>query len=232
VSSYPDGAPARATLTVHVPQNLGRIPLIGEKPAKDELLETNDSGVAVFSMRPEYGLDHGNPTLRIEADDHHGNRTQSTVPLQMRGGSDQILLHTNQAIFKAGDSIKLKVLSTRSRGAAYLDIVKNGQIILTRDLDLENGQAELTLTATPEMAGCPSPKFHPAVIQRGGLISENVSYGGFAAHKKRHRDMQRPGSTGTLLLSGFHDCFENGSKSRFRQPDRSDDEGRRVLASI
>ncbi len=153
VASYPDGAPARATLTVHVPPILGRIPLIGEKPAKDQHLETDDSGVAVFHIRPEYTIDHGNPTLRIEGDDHRGNRAQNTVSLQTRGGSDQILLHTNQAIFKAGDSIKLKVLSTRSHGIAYLDIVKNGQTILTRDLDLENGQAELTLAATPEMAG-------------------------------------------------------------------------------
>ena len=154
VASYPDGTPAHATLTIHVPQNVGRIPLIGEKPVKDERqLETDDSGVAVFRMRPEYGLDHGSATLRIAADDHRGNRAQITVPLRMRDGSDQILLHTSQAIFKAGDSLKLKVLSTRSRGAAYLDIVKNGQTILARDLDLENGQAELTLVATPEMAG-------------------------------------------------------------------------------
>ena len=153
LTSYPDGTPARATLTVRVPPNRAHIPLIGEKPAKDEQLETDDSGVAIFRMHPEYGLDGGNPTLRIEADDHHGNRTQSTVPLQMRSGSDQILLHTNQAIFKAGDSIKLRVLSTRARGAAYVDIVKNAQTILTRDLNLENGQAELTLAATPEMAG-------------------------------------------------------------------------------
>ena len=104
-------------------------------------------------MRPEHGLDHDNPTLRIEADDHHGNRAQSSVPLEMRGGTDQILLHTNQSIFKAGDNIKLKVLSTRSRGAAYVDIVRNGQTIHTLDLDLENGQAELTLAATPDMAG-------------------------------------------------------------------------------
>jgi len=27
---------------------------------------------------------------------------------------------------------------------------------------------------------CPSPKSHPAVTRRDGLISENVSYGGFA----------------------------------------------------
>jgi len=30
-----------------------------------------------------------------------------------------------------------------------VDIVKEGQTILTRDLDIENGQAELTLAATP-----------------------------------------------------------------------------------
>lgn len=153
VASYPDGTPARATLTVHAPKNLARIPLIGEKPAKNVQLETDQSGVAVFHMRPESGVDHGDPRLRIEADDHHGNRAQSTVPLRIRGGSDQILLHTNQAIFKAGETLKLKVLSTRARGSAYVDVVKNGQTILTRDLDLENGQAELTLAATAEMAG-------------------------------------------------------------------------------
>ena len=153
VASYPDGTPARATLSVHVPQNAGRIPRIGEKPANDEQLETDGSGVAILRMRPERGLDQNNPALRVEANDHHGNRAQSTIPLQMRGGNDQILLHTSQSIFKAGDNIKLKVLSTRSRGAAYIDIVRNGQTILTRDLDLENGEAELTLAATPEMAG-------------------------------------------------------------------------------
>ena len=34
-----------------------------------------------------------------------------------------------------------------------MDVVKEGQTMLTRDLDIVNGQAELALTATPEMAG-------------------------------------------------------------------------------
>ena len=32
-------------------------------------------------------------------------------------------------------------------------MVKNGQTVLTRDLDLANGAAELTLAATPDLAG-------------------------------------------------------------------------------
>jgi len=149
LASYPDGSPATATLTVRNPEDSGPIPLIGDQSARDLHLATDASGIAVLRFKPASGME----SLHIEADDHHGNRTTSTVPLQSRGGTDQILLHTNRAVFKAGDRIELKVLSTRAHGSAYVDIVKNGQTILTRDLDLDGGHAELTLNATPEMAG-------------------------------------------------------------------------------
>jgi hypothetical protein len=51
-------------------------------------------------------------------------------------------------------------------------------------------------------------------------------------HSKRHRDDQLAGPTGTLLLSALHDCFENGSKSRSKQPNRNDDASLRVWASL
>jgi uncharacterized protein YfaS (alpha-2-macroglobulin family) len=151
LASYPDGSPASASLVVQDPDddNRGPIPLVGDEGAHEFRLTTGAGGVAVLRIRPRRGMD----SLRIEADDHHGNRVASTVPLRVRDGGDQILLHANRAVFKAGDRIEFKVLSTRAHGAAYVDIVKNGQTILTRDLDLENGQAELALTATPEMAG-------------------------------------------------------------------------------
>jgi hypothetical protein len=147
--SYPDGSPATAALTVHTPRPAGPIPYVAEEPQRDRHIATDASGVATFRIKPGSGID----SLRIEADDHHGNRASSDVPLKTRAGADQVLLHTNRAIFKAGDRIQLKVLSTRAQGSAYIDIVKNGQTILTRDLDLENGQAEIAVTATPEMAG-------------------------------------------------------------------------------
>jgi hypothetical protein len=143
LSSYPDGSPAPTTLSVHVPS----VP--GHHGVRDQQLTADASGVAVFQLNPGAGIE----TLSIQADDHHGNRTLTTVALQTREGTDQILLRADQAIFKAGDRIQLKVLSTRTRGTAYVDIVRNGQTILTRDLDLQGGQAELALTATPEMAG-------------------------------------------------------------------------------
>jgi A-macroglobulin TED domain/Alpha-2-macroglobulin family/Carboxypeptidase regulatory-like domain/MG2 domain/A-macroglobulin receptor binding domain/Alpha-2-macroglobulin bait region domain len=137
LSSYPDGTPAIAALTVH---------MAGEH---DQHVTTDSNGIATIHLVPG----SGSPSLRVDADDHRGARMTASVPLETRQGDDQILLRVNQAVVKAGERMELQVLSTRSRGSVYIDIVRNGQTVLTRDLDLQNGQAELTLAATAEMAG-------------------------------------------------------------------------------
>jgi A-macroglobulin TED domain/Alpha-2-macroglobulin family/Carboxypeptidase regulatory-like domain/MG2 domain/A-macroglobulin receptor binding domain/Alpha-2-macroglobulin bait region domain len=137
LSSYPDGTPAIAALTVH---------MAGEH---DQHVTTDNNGIATIHLVPG----SGSPSLRVDADDHRGARMTASVPLETRQGDDQILLRVNQAVVKAGERMELQVLSTRSRGSVYIDIVRNGQTVLTRDLDLQNGQAELTLAATAEMAG-------------------------------------------------------------------------------
>ncbi len=137
LSSYPDGTPASTSLVVHV---------AGEH---DQRVSTDSSGIATIHMVPT----SASPSLRIDADDHRGGRTTATVALDARNGGDQILLRPDHAVLKVGDPLRLKLLSTRSSGAAYIDIVRNGQTVLTRDLDLQNGQAELAIAATTEMTG-------------------------------------------------------------------------------
>jgi uncharacterized protein YfaS (alpha-2-macroglobulin family) len=137
LASYPDGTPARASLKVNV------------EGAPEQQVSSDDGGVAVVRVNPSAGTE----SLKIEAEDKEGNHAASTVQLQARQGEDQILLRMERAVYHAGDRIDLKVFSTRKRGTAYLDIVKEGQTVLTRDLDIENGEAELSLTATPDLAG-------------------------------------------------------------------------------
>ena len=67
-------------------------------------------------------------------------------------GSDSAA-HRARAVYRAGDAIDLRVFSTKQRGTAYIDVVKDGQTVLTRDVDIVNGQAQLALTATPDLAG-------------------------------------------------------------------------------
>jgi uncharacterized protein YfaS (alpha-2-macroglobulin family) len=137
LTSYPDGTPARTDLMIHAADN------------PDQRAATDDGGVAVIRIKAGAGTQ----TLKVEATDKEGNHASSNVPLQSRGGQDQILLRTERAVYRAGDAIQLKLFSTVKRGTAYVDVVKEGQTILTRDVDIENGEAELTLAATPELAG-------------------------------------------------------------------------------
>src|SRR6267154_563033 len=137
LTSYSDGTPARTSLTIHAADNA------------EQHAATDDGGVAVIRIKAGAGTQ----ALTVEATDKEGNHVSSSVPLQTRGGQDQILLRTERAVYRAGEAIELKVFSKVRRGTAYVDIVKEGQTVLTRDLDIENGEAQLTLAATPELAG-------------------------------------------------------------------------------
>ena len=137
LASYPDGTPAKADMIIHASGN------------PDQRVATDDGGIAMISITPS----GEGESLQIEASDQEGDRASSQVKLEVRATEEQILLRTERALYRAGDRIQLKIFSTRKRGTVYLDIVRERQTLLTRDVDIENGQAELTLAATPEMTG-------------------------------------------------------------------------------
>jgi uncharacterized protein YfaS (alpha-2-macroglobulin family) len=137
LTSYPDGSPASAALKMHA------------EGISDQNANSDEGGVAMVRIKPRAGVE----SLEIEATDKEGNHTSSKVQLQTREGEDQILLRTERAVYRAGESIVLSIFSTKQRGTAYIDIVKEGQTVLTRDLDVVDGHAELSLAATPELAG-------------------------------------------------------------------------------
>jgi uncharacterized protein YfaS (alpha-2-macroglobulin family) len=136
LTSYPDGTPAQAELRVHAPGTA------------DQTASTDKGGIAIVSLRGG-----GDTTLQVEAKDHGGNQASSSIPLQSRSGSDQILLRSERAVYRSGERIQLQVFSTRARGSAYVDVIKGGQTVSTRDLDVVNGRADLAFIATPDMAG-------------------------------------------------------------------------------
>ncbi len=137
LTSYADGAPAPADLTVNAPA------------MPPQHVTTDAGGVAIIHMNPGTSAQ----SIQVEARDRDGNRAATTTLLDVKPSAEQILLRADRAVYRAGDRIALKVFSTRQSGAAYLDIVRAGQTVLTRDVNLVNGQAELALTATPAMAG-------------------------------------------------------------------------------
>jgi uncharacterized protein YfaS (alpha-2-macroglobulin family) len=154
LTSYPDGTPAKADLVVRT-------------AAAQDRVQTDEAGIATVRIQ---GND-ANSVLRIDADDHKGNRASDNVTLETRAGEDQVLVRTSHAVARPGDRMEIAVLSTQQRGAAYIDLVRDGQTILTRDVDLENGRAEMSVVVSPEMSG--TLTINAYVIGRSGREVED-----------------------------------------------------------
>jgi uncharacterized protein YfaS (alpha-2-macroglobulin family) len=137
LAAYPDGTPLQADLTVH------------SNSQPDVYVSTDGGGVAVITLKSSYVAE----TLTIDGRSKDGESVTTRVQLQLRAGEDQVLLRTEHAVYHAGDPIRLKILSTKAGGTVYVDVIRDGQTVVTRDLDLTDGAAELTLAATPDMAG-------------------------------------------------------------------------------
>lgn len=137
LASYPDGTPAEASLKVR------------PKSGDEQSITTDASGLAVITLKKPQKEE----MLQIDGTDKEGEKASVSVPLQARAGDEQVLLRAEKAVYRAGDLIRLRVLTTKKRGTVYVDVVKDGQTVLTRDLDVAEGQAELTLAAGPELAG-------------------------------------------------------------------------------
>ena len=137
LTSYPDGSAAKTQLRVR-----------GEGMPETRT-STDESGVAVVQLKPTDRPE----SLRIDAADRFGKHVSSSLPLQSRGGDDQILVRADRALYKPGEHMDLSVFSTRQSGGAYIDLIRDGQTVLTRDVDLVHGHADLSVTLTPAMAG-------------------------------------------------------------------------------
>lgn len=137
LTSYPDGQPAVASLRVH-----------GAGLA-EQTAATDAGGVAMVRLRPAAAAQ----TLTVEAADREGNHASASIPLEKRDGEEQILLRADRAVYRAGEPVEISVFSTKKQGAVYVDLVREGQTVLTRDLDLSDGRAHLTITAAPDLAG-------------------------------------------------------------------------------
>src|SRR5215204_5902496 len=134
LTSYPDGTTAETTVSGSLLSSPVR---------------TDESGVAVIPVLAPTGTLSAN----LKAVDARGRAAEANVQFEARAQSESIMLRTGKTIYKVGDKLRLETISTRQRGAVYLDIVKDGQTVLTRAVEVEGGHGRLDVDLTPEMFG-------------------------------------------------------------------------------
>jgi anti-sigma factor RsiW len=137
LTSYPDGSPAEAVLSA----SYGR---------ETVELRTGAYGLAELRLLPSA---EEKQWLAVTATDADGNQGSRSLALSAEPGPDHLLLRPERAIYRVGETLAAEVLADQPVGTVYLDLVREGQTMLTQAAALEQGRAILALDLTPDLAG-------------------------------------------------------------------------------
>lgn len=133
LTTYPDGSPASTSISVNDTYNL----------------KSDSTGIASFEAKTA----ENSITLNVKAEDSKGNKADGSFTINSAPSDQSILLRTDKAIARVGETINIQAISTKSKGTVYIDMIKNGQTILTKSMDLASSKAEMALDVPPELVG-------------------------------------------------------------------------------
>jgi uncharacterized protein YfaS (alpha-2-macroglobulin family) len=109
---------------------------------------TDEAGIFQFGFVPKWG-DH---VLLLTVAGKAGPQVTQTVKLA-QGAQQSLLLRASRALAKVGDTVDFTVISTKQKGATYIDVIRDNQTILTRAVDLEGGRSQFSLPLTHDLQG-------------------------------------------------------------------------------
>jgi hypothetical protein len=165
---YPDGSPAACEVKLWLGQKADGKPFA--------TLKTNEAGLAEFRLTPKpeqfrlggWGQHNvellGGQTqqawgqqsfldLFCEANDAKGAKATAVANLTSEPMGENVVLRLDKAIYKGGDSLKIDILTSAGMPTAYLDVVRGGQTMLTKWLDVKDGKAQDKIELPPSVFG-------------------------------------------------------------------------------
>ncbi|HNT33522.1 MAG TPA: hypothetical protein PKH07_00820, partial [bacterium] len=139
--SYPDGSPCKeAEVTVEY----------GAVDDRTRKQNTNDVGIAVLSVTPKVSEV---TNLTIRAKDKEGRTATKEFALDSKATAESLILRTDKALYQVGETIKAEVIATKKQGTFYLDMIREGQTVMTYAGELQSGRALLAVDIDASMSG-------------------------------------------------------------------------------
>jgi hypothetical protein len=213
---YPDGSPAECSIDVWVGAKGEGKPLATLKTAATGLAELKltpkpeqfRSGgwqahnVEMLGGRQQRWMPTNLYDLTAEARDARGNTARAVVQLSAEPLGDNVLLGLDKAIYKGGDSLNVDVRTTAGLPTVYLDVIKSGQTMLTRWLDVKDGRASHRLDLPAGLFGTLEVHAYQVLISGEIIRDTRVVYVNSAAELRikvsADKEVYQPGADGVV----------------------------------
>ena len=120
---------------------------------------------------PEGGTPNG-MALTVIAEDAKGVKVSVTRDLRVGERSESILLRTDKAVYRSGETANITLLSADRAGRAFLDVVKDRRAALTKAVEIQDGRGELALDIPPDLFG--TLELHAyRIMADGGIVRDS-----------------------------------------------------------
>ncbi len=181
-TSYPDGRPARTRIAVS---------------GFDREVSTGELGVASVELTP----DGDQVSLTVRATDDQGRVGRRRVTLQCGRAAGDFLVRTDKAVYDGGQTMHVVALGGGVE-PVFIDLIRDGQTMLTDAIEMSGGRGEYQLDLPPELfgtielvayrygaAGLPESKSRVIYVRQAGALKIET---------RLDRDEYRPGQHARL----------------------------------
>lgn len=152
---YADGSPAVCDVELKGREEDGD----DKKYRTIQKLKTNSFGAGKLNfMRPKFEDDDDDLEIQLIAKDQNGLKGTYGVGEDNEESidfddDDVLKIQIEKTIFKAGESVEIKLNSTLKTGVVYVDVVQGWSVIDSRFVNLSNGKADLKIPFQPAFKG-------------------------------------------------------------------------------
>lgn len=91
--------------------------------------------------------------VRAEAKDPKGNTAAFNIEVNGHPIGENVLLRLDKAIYRTGENVNIEIRSSAGLPTVFVDVVRGGQIMLSRWLDVKDGKATQELDLPPSVYG-------------------------------------------------------------------------------
>ena len=185
ITSYADGRPAETRIVVH---------------GVSTELQTSSLGVAELQITPE----SQRIGLTLRATDADGRIGRRTVQLQCGAASNDFLVRPDKVVYTGDETLQLTAWGGGVE-PVWIDLLKDGQTMLSSQIDMRDGRGILDLDLPPELfgtlelvayrfgaAGLPVRKSRTLLVQQARQIEIQATM---------DQDEYRPGDRATIQFS-------------------------------
>ncbi len=204
VSAIPSGAAvAGADLPVYVLTRTpdGRpTPAEGTLTADGEAIEFTTDAAGFAEVLVPVG-NEGLFGLSVSATTEDGATGSSDNTVEFAGEAS-VAVFSDQAVYQAGDTAEFDFYASSATSRLFVDVIRDGQTLLTDAIDAEDGRAQFSLDLTPELSGALVVQAWFVTtdgrIVRGGRTLYVDSPGDLRVSYTTDREEYRPGDTATV----------------------------------